>query len=193
MGGDIGEVMGGSFDANSVDPTTEFAPIEPGWYTLQIEKAEVKPTKKQDGKVLAIQFCVLGDKHNNRKVFKRINIKNPSSQCEEIGLRDLAGLTLACGMATLSDSSELFDKIIEGKVVIKKEEGREPDNDIQAFRPCGAAGSAPTTAKPQQTASKSAPRTSPAQTAATPAPAKETAAPAKTAAPGAKPKRPWDR
>ena len=182
MAGDIGEVLGEAFDGNSVEPMGSFDPIEPGWYTLLIEKAEVKPTKKGDGKQLVLQTCVIGEKHNNRKVFKRINLKNPNSTCEEIGHRELAGLTLACGLATLDDSTELLDKTVEGKVIIKKEEGREPDNDIQSFRASGQVVAAQPTTKTAPTTTKAAP-------AAKVTPPSEPKAPATTA----KPKRPWDR
>lgn len=178
MGNDIGEVMGGAFDTNSVPPADGFDPIPAGWYPCMIDSAEVKPTKAKNGKFLAIELTVVGEQYAGRKLWPRLNISNPNPTAEQIGRRELAAIGQALGLAAITDSSEIIGKTLMARVSIRKEEGHEPDNEVKGYKAVdGAAAPAAPAAK----------KTS-APAAATPA------APA-AAASGAKPKGkfPWEK
>ncbi len=174
---DISEVMGGNFDTNSVPPAEAFEVLPAGWYPVKIDNAEVKDTKRNDGKILSLEMTVIGDKFSGRKLWPRINLQNPSQKATEIGMRELAGLGLACGLATISDSSEFIDKDLEVKVKVRAEEGREPDNQIVAYRTLANA-SVPADPAPKQEK----------KPAATPSPSSKPAESAKPAF-----KRPWEK
>jgi hypothetical protein len=181
---DIADILGQGFDTSSVEPAEAFDIIPAGWYPAQIEAAEVKATKNGKGSFLALELSILGDKCANRKLWPKINLQNANPKCVEIGMRELAALGVACGLATIGDSKELLGKVVQAKVVVKAEEkdasGRvlfEAQNDVATYKPLD--GAAPTAPAPQTAAEKpvpTAPKTAPA-----------------TAAPATKGKRPWDR
>ena len=184
---DISEAMGGDFATDSVEPSTGFDPIPAGWYPMQIDAAGVKDTKAGTGKMLAMELTVIGDQFAGRKLWPRLNIVNPNPKAVEIAMRELAALGQACGLAAITDSSELLGKMIMGKVKVRQDEGREPDNEVQGYKPMeGAETQAAPAAKPPPAAAR--PPAKPE--------APKAAAPAKPAATApAKPsgKRPWER
>jgi hypothetical protein len=187
---DIREAIGDSFRPDEHEASTgDFEPLPAGWYPVQIDSAAVEQTKKKDGLVLKLQLTVVGASFANRKLFRRINIQNPSQQCQEIGIRELAGLGKACGLATLDDSAELLEKFIQVKVKVRADEGRDPDNQIIAFKAMDT--SEPAQKKPtatEQTAAKPSTR----KVNASDAPSTKTEpAPATAAKPAGK--RPWER
>jgi len=61
-------------------------PLNEGEYTVEIEKAEMKETKKKDGYYVNLQMRVCDmDKFNGAVVFDLINFKNKSKDAQEIG------------------------------------------------------------------------------------------------------------
>ena len=54
--GDIATALGGSFSQEVDNPATGWVPLPPAWYTVQIDNAEVKNTKKGDGIILKLAF-----------------------------------------------------------------------------------------------------------------------------------------
>ena len=141
--GDIGEIYGGQgFDSGSVEPSSgdDFAPLPVGWYDVMIDKAEVVPNSKKNGKLLKIEMVVVSEKFGGRRIFDNINLSNPSQECVEIGQRSLAGLGQATGIPVLNDSHELLDKVVSVKLKIKLASkcGTYPaGNAITAYRACG--------------------------------------------------------
>ena len=171
---DISDAIGGDFDTNSVPPATGFEPIPAGWYPCQIDGAEVKDTKKGNGKILAVELTIVGEEYAGRKLWPRINLVNPNPKAVEIGMRELSAIGQACGLAAITDTSELIGNVVLARVKVRQEEGREPDNEVQGYKPTEEI--APAAEKP----------------AAKPAPtaAKPVAKPAPTAAKATK--RPWE-
>lgn len=158
MSGDIEDAIGEVFDPSSAEPASGFDPIPAGWYPLQVESAEVKETKAKTGKILSLEFLVL-DKAAGRKLFKRINIMNANQQAQDIGRRELSALTLGCGLVGLKDTTELIGKQVQGRVKIRQDEGRDPDNDVIAFKALDGTVPAPAPSKPAPVAlSTSAPK-----------------------------------
>lgn len=186
---DLQDVFGEQgFDTSSAPPASgDFEPLPAGWYPATVDAAEVKPTKSGNGKLLAITLTVIGEHFANRKLFHRINLANPNTKAVEIGMRELAALGLACGLANVTSSQELVGHDINVKVKVNKEEGRDPDNRVVTF---AALDGAPAT-KPE-----TKPATAPAAaTAQKPAakPASKPVPQTTQAAPAAKSKRPWEK
>ena len=99
MSNDISEALGGDFDAESI-PIPSYEPIPPGWYAVEIDKAEVRDTKAGTGST-SLELVVLDEAHEGRRVFAQINLSNPNQQAVEIGQRELAALAMACGVPAL--------------------------------------------------------------------------------------------
>lgn len=155
--------MGGAFVPDQYE-TAEYGPVPAGDYPVVIEKAEVKDTKRGDGKYVWIQASVTGEQFKGKKFFHNFNILNPNQQAEEIGRRELASLGKAISIPAIQDTSELVDRSLIVKVKVKDEE-----NEITAFKPLSGAPSAPAKTAPTRssTPTKPAATTKPA-TLATP-------------------------
>lgn len=127
--GDLLDIFGDGFDTQSVEPQADFPIVPPGKYSCIIDKAEVKQTKKGDGHYIEIQLSIIGESpYKNRKIWDRINIDNPSSQCVEIGLRCLAALGIAAGVSKITDSAQLVGKIVIAHVKVK-----DDNNEVRTY------------------------------------------------------------
>lgn len=176
--GNLSELYGEDFNTQRDDAATGFDAIPAGWYPVEIDGAEIKDTKAGTGKLLHFGMTIMGDKFAGRKLFSRINLINPNKKAEEIGQRELAGLGQACGLMTLTDTDDLLGKQIQVRVVVRLEDGRDPDNEIKAYKPLdGAQAPAPAARAP---ATRQTPLAAPRQQA-----------PAATARPAGK--RPWEK
>jgi hypothetical protein len=128
MNDSFNNVFGDGFDTHSVEPQSDFALLPPGKYTVVVEKAEVKQTKKGDGHYVALVLSVLDGQYKNRKVFDRINIDNPNQQCVEIGFRCLAALGQALGLTKITDSNQLVNGVCVAHVKVKDEQ-----NEVRTY------------------------------------------------------------
>ena len=152
--GDLSDAYGGNaFNPNEHEAESDFAPLPPGDYHAFVEKAEVKETKKGDGSYLKLQLSITGEKYDGRKVFDNINLSNPNQKCVEIGIARMSALGQALGLTTITDSSELLEKIIIIKLKVKPAEKdkygnviREAENEVRAYKP--ANGTEPTETSP---------------------------------------------
>lgn len=141
---DFSDIFGANgFDPASV-PAQNYDPIPAGWYKALVVQADVVPTKAGDGQRIKIEFEIVDGEHQGRKLFGNINIVNPNPKAQEIGLRELAELTRACGLVTVRDTSEFIDKVVLIKVSVRADAGREPDNDIKGYKAIGGAAPAST-------------------------------------------------
>ena len=126
---DLQQLFGGSgFDTHSVEPQQDFTALPPGKYPVIVEKAEVKPTKAQTGHYLEITMSVLDGQFKNRKLWDRINIQNPSTQCVEIGLRSLAALGQALGLTSVQSTDQLLNGVCIAHVKVKDEQ-----NEVRTY------------------------------------------------------------
>lgn len=179
---DFNEIFGAQgFDPASV-PAQNYDPLPAGWYTVMVEKAEVVDTKARDGKRVKVEFLVTDGEHQGRKLFGGINIVNANPKAQEIGLRELADFSRACGLVTVKDTSEFIDKMLLVKVALRADAGREPDNEIKGYKALGA-GTAKPAAPVPKTAATQAPAAAPAPVNSAPAAPK----------PAGKTKFPWEK
>lgn len=119
---DLATIFGNGFDTGSVPPAEDFVAIPPGKYPALVEKAEVKSTKAGNGHYVELTLSILDGQYKNRKLFDRINIDNPSQECVSIGLRSLAALGQAIGLTSISDTSQLLQKVCIAHVKVKDEQ-----------------------------------------------------------------------
>lgn len=129
------------FNSANVEPQQSFDPIPKGWYDLNIESCELKPTKAGTGSYLSLQLKVQGGEFNNRTVFDMITYSNPNAQAVEIGHRKLSALCRAVGIVELKSTDMLLNRLVAAKVGIKIDKTGEydPQNDVKEYKNAAAA------------------------------------------------------
>ena len=144
--------LGGTFDANSVEPAQDLAPIPSGEYLAHIIDSDMKPTKSGTGQYLELTYEVTYGPYKGRKVWTRLNLDNPNAKAVEIAQRDLSAICHATGQLQVQDSQQLHYKphIIRVEYVEADGDRRQrAGNEVKAYK--RADGYAATAAPPPQT------------------------------------------
>ncbi len=174
--------LGFYFDASQVE-TSSYSEIPEGQYVAVINKAERKPTKRGDAEYLSLEFQIVSDHQNGRKIWENLNLWNANQDAVKIAHQSLAAICNAVGVMTPRDSDELVGKPMQ--ITVKHKANRQT-NELQAritkFEPTGIRP-APT---PQATSTQYAP---PAPTTQT----RQQPAPYQTASQPQREKAPWER
>ena len=118
----------GNFNANDIDPTTDFEPIPAGKYLAVITASEVKPNKAGTGSYLQFTFQVIEGEPKGRFLWARLNLDNPNETAVKIARGDLSAVCRAVGVMTPKDSVELHDLPLVIKVKCKR---RKDTDEIQ--------------------------------------------------------------
>lgn len=108
------------FDANQVEPTTDFDPIPAGKYVAVITDSEMKPTKAGTGHYLQLTFQILEGPHQNRLLWARLNLDNPNETARRIAQGELSAICRAVGVMAPKDSVELHNLPLVINVRCKK-------------------------------------------------------------------------
>jgi len=140
------------FDASQVEPTS-FDPLPAGKYLACITESEMKATKKGAGQFLNLTFEIIEGESKGRKVWARLNLKNPNPQAEQIARGQLSALCRAVGVMTPRDSVELHNLPLVITVKVKK---REDTGDLQN-EVSGYAKKEAAAGQPQQAATNTPP------------------------------------
>ena len=124
----LSQIFGAGLDVSTIEPQGDFDVLPPGKYSIMVDKAEVKQTKKGDGHYLELTMSILDGPAKNRKLWDRLNIQNPSQQCVDIGLRQLSALGRACGVTVVSSEDQFLGKVCVAHVKVKDEQ-----NEIRTY------------------------------------------------------------
>lgn len=129
------------FDASTVEPNVGFEPLPDGRYLCVIAASEMKPTKAGSGEYLELQLEVIDGPHKGRKVFDRLNLRNPNDQAVAIAQGTLSAICRAVGVLRPNDSVELHNVPLLVTVKLKRREDKpdEFSNEVKAYEPRGAA------------------------------------------------------
>jgi len=153
-----------TFNTNDLPEDTgggDFTPLPAGDYSVTIEDAEIKQTKSGTGQYINLKLHVEGPTHAGRLLFGVLNIKNDSSQAEQIGRGQLGSILRALKIESLEDTDQLIGGPLVVKVVVKPASGQYKEgSEIKAYK---AAGDAPTPAA-RPTPAKPAPAAAPSKT-----------------------------
>ena len=142
------------FNALEIEPATSYEPIPADWYKAVITETEEKPTKAQTGSYLQLTIEVIEGQHQGRRVFERLNLKNPNSVAVEIAQRSLSSICRSIGVNNPQNSEELMDKPPMIKVAVKPAQGEYgASNEIKGYDAVGGATTAPAPADVAATAS----------------------------------------
>lgn len=132
-----------NFDANQVEPNAGFDVIPAGEYDAVIISSKVEPTKKGDGKLVNLELQILSGEFQNRKVFDRLNLWNPSQKAVEIARGTLSAICRAVNVLTPKDTSELHGKPLRVKVAVSDDPQYGKRNEVKGYKPRNGAPPAP--------------------------------------------------
>ena len=117
----------GNFNANDVNPATDFEPLPAGKYLAIITDSEMKPTKSGSGNYLELTFQVIDGPFKGRMLWSRLNLDNPSPQAVQISQGELSAICRAVGVMQPKDSIELHNLPLLVTVKCKK---RDDTGDV---------------------------------------------------------------
>ncbi len=174
-----------NFNAETVEPQSDFSPIPAGEYLVMVTSSEIKDTKSGQGQYLQMTLQVLDGAYKNRLVFDRINTQNTNPIAQEIGQRALSALCHAVNVLHISNSFQLHNIPFIARLVVTKSDQYGNSNEVKAYKSAAgkkpAVHTSPATTKPYNAGSyaeKSGPRDTPAPTMPPPAAASQAAKPA---------------
>jgi hypothetical protein len=134
------------FDANTVEPKTEFDAIPAGKYLAVIIGSEMKATKSANGQFLELTFDIIDGEFKGRKVWARLNLENPNAVAVKIARSELSSICRAVGVLQPKDSCEIHNLPLVITVKQKTDNDGEIRNEIKGY----AKKDATQPAKPQQ-------------------------------------------
>jgi len=118
------------FNAEAIEPQSDFSPLPVGNYTVVITQSEMKPTKSGNGQYLQLTLQVVEGEYKNRLIFDRLNIQNPNSVAQQIAQKALSSICRAVGVMHPKDSEELHDKPFSVKIGIRPASGEYGESNI---------------------------------------------------------------
>ena len=122
------------FDANQVEPVSNFDPLPAGKYLAAITDSEMKPTKAGTGSFLQLTFEVLDGPHKGRLLWSRLNLDNPNATAVQIARAELSAICRAVGVMAPKDSAELHNLPLRITVRCKKRtDTEEITNEISGY------------------------------------------------------------
>jgi hypothetical protein len=126
------------FDANQVEPSTDFDPIPAGTYEALIIGSEMKAVKAGTGHYLQLTFEIIDGPHKGRKVWARLNLANSNETTVKIAQAELSAICRAVRVLRPNDSVELHNLPLQIKVRLKKrKDTQELVNEIHGYSPKG--------------------------------------------------------
>jgi hypothetical protein len=132
------------FDANTVDPATDFEPLPADKYLAVITNSEMKETKNGNGHFLELAFQVVDGQYKNRMLWSRLNLDNPNRQAVQIAQGELSAICRAVGVMQPKDSIELHNLPLLVTVKCKKRDDTgDVVNEIRGYAKKEAAKGAP--------------------------------------------------
>lgn len=115
------------FNAQEVEPSTDFELVPAGKYLAVITESEMKPTKSGNGNYLELTFQVIEGEYKNRLLWSRLNLDNPNPTAVQIARGELSSICRAVGVMAPKDSVELHNLPLVITVKCKK---RDDTGDI---------------------------------------------------------------
>lgn len=144
------------FNANEIDPATPFDPIPAGKYLAVITESEQKANKAGTGSFLNLTFQIIEGECQNRLLWTRLNLDNPSSEAVKIARAELSAICRAVGVLAPKDSVELHNLPLVVQVKCKKRKDTdEIANEIKGYSK--KESPAPPTTAPAASAGSTAP------------------------------------
>lgn len=141
------------FNANQVEPATEFEAIPAGKYVAVVTASETKATKSGNGSYLELTFEVIEGQYKGRNLWARLNLDNPNPVAVKIAMGELSSLCRSVGVLEPKDSCELHNLPLVITVKQKTDSDGEVRNEVKGYAKREAAPAA----KPAHAASSTPP------------------------------------
>jgi hypothetical protein len=127
------------FDANQVEPSSDFEPVPAGKYLAVITESEMKPNKAGTGSYLQLTFAIVEGEHKGRFLWARLNLDNPNPTAVAIAKAELSAICRAVGVLAPTDSTDLHDLPLVIHVKCKKRpDTGEIGNEVKGYSPKAA-------------------------------------------------------
>lgn len=127
------------FNANEVEPRSNFEPLPAGKYPAAIVESEFKPTKSGTGHFLQLTFQILDGPHKGRFLWARLNLDNPNDTAVKIAQSELSAICRAVGVLQPKDSLELHNLPLTITVKLKRRSDTgDLQNEIAGYEQKGA-------------------------------------------------------
>lgn len=143
--------LGAAFNWEDI-PESEFEPLPDRTEAMaQVIESEVGPTKAGDGTLVTLTFEIMSGPHEGRRIWERINIRNPNPAAERIGQQALAQLCKAAGVGVISETEPLHHRPVMIRIGIDAgKNGYGDKNKITKYWPVngGPPAAAPAAARP---------------------------------------------
>lgn len=117
------QILGGSFDASTVEMDNKYELLPEGEYLCIIEDTEMRDTAKIGGKMLVVSMSVLTGPNEGAKLTDRLNLVNDNDTAVKIAYQTLAKICNAAGKPVIKDTEELHNARVYVKVAIEKGRG----------------------------------------------------------------------
>ncbi len=122
------------FNAAEIEPAVGFEPVPAGKYAAVITDSEFKPNKAGTGEYLQLSFQITAGEYQNRLLWARLNLKNPSSVAVQIAKGELAAICHAVDVLQPNDSADLHNLPLTVHVRCKKRDDTgEITNEIKGY------------------------------------------------------------
>lgn len=97
--------------------TSDFPSIPNGWYPLKIISAEIK--EKNEKTYMTVTLVVTEGQYAKRRVSDFAYVSSPDAKDEEMGVRKIAGIRAALGIAKLTATEQLVGRELIGELTHK--------------------------------------------------------------------------
>lgn len=127
-----------NFNASGVQPNQALEAIPSGQYPVVITASQEKPTKSGNGSYIELEMTVQGGQYNGRKLFDRLNIRNPNQTAVDIAYSTLSAICHVTGRMNIADTQQLHG-VPFVVVVTKKERDDQPgsgnmSNEVKGYK-----------------------------------------------------------
>ena len=177
--------LGTTFDANAIEPQSDFAPLPAGDYLAMIVDSQMKDTKTGRGQYLELTLQVVDGPMANRLIWDRLTLIHDNPKTVEINQRKLSAICHAVGVLQVTDSAQLHNRSLVVRVKYVEDQQYGPKNEVGGYKPANGQGGAP--------AQAAAATPSTAWKAPQAAPSAPQAQPITASAPAASSTPPWAR
>ena len=122
------------FDANQVEPATDFEPVPAGKYPAVITDSEMKANKAGTGHYLQLTFEIIDGPCKGRRLWSRLNLDNPNAMAVQIARAELSAVCRAVGVLAPNDSVDLHNLPLVVYVKCRKRDDTgEITNEIKGY------------------------------------------------------------
>ena len=119
-----------NFSSEGIERPGNYDPMPNGDYPAIISESQMKHPKDQYGQpdttrpaYLELKLIIIEGEFKGRTVFDRLHLNNANETTRKIAKGTLASILDAVGLVSINDSSELHNKPLMAKLVVKPASG----------------------------------------------------------------------